>query len=388
MQDYKYLRKLNIGNNAIFYGNFDIDSSPKAVIFNSRQTKTPTGSDLWVVNTVKAIKYAIKHNWLLLTSLDMNTWELPIRACSENGGKQIIIASVKNEDEKEKFIARVTHDFHLDISKTGWLFFQSTEKALSDKADWPLRDKLAVSVADIILPISIRLQGNLDTLIRNQREKKIINDFNAKYKTNNSKQSFNPDEIEPAISNKYWDNVTHWTRTCYGHWPGEKPSSFYNRLIQSQNSYPGNALETLKNILSEMLIRGSSRHLRGDIKGVAFSSLLPSQILPLMRWRKRYVRWGFEPYGIAISRQAAISAGIQPVIYANPDLYDRLLDDDKPYFQNEGEDGAWREEREWRYFGDFDLTKINVDDLRIITFKQSELNIISNITNAEVVSFS
>lgn len=388
MLNYKFSKNLDLGNKALYYGDFDFSMSPLALVLNSRQTKTPAGDDLWVVNTIEAIKYAIENNWPVVTSLGMNTWELTLWACSEYGGRQIIVAPAKDEAEREKLIARVVDDFQLDSAKTGWLFFEPSRKSRSAKTDWPTRDKLAVEVADIVLPVSIRPEGNLDVLIRNQREKKIINRFNAWYSTKSPGQSLNPEKIEPAVPTTHWDYITHWTRTCYGPWPGEKPDSFYRRLNRSGYRYPGSGLETLKNILTEMTIRASSDHLRGSIKGVAFSSLHPVEILPLMRWRKRYVRWGFEPYGIAISRKAAIAKGIQPVIYAKPELYDRLLDSDKPYFQNHGEAGAWREECEWRYLGDLDLRQFNSDDLRIITYNQSEINYLKNITDARVISFT
>ncbi len=388
MSEFKFIQKLEIGKNSVYYGDFDMNSNPRAVVFNSRQTKTPSGTDLWVINTLKAISFALKHDWVVITSLGMNTWELPVWACSANGVRQIIVLPAKDESDRDSIIESVTADFKLDRNNTGWLFFQATEKARSAKTDWPLRDKLAAQAADIILPVSVRTGGNLDTLIRNMRDKKIINECNTRYKTRPPERDYSPDKLHTSIEQAGWNYITHWTRTCYGHWPGENSSSFYEKLAESKGIYPGNALETLKNILLEKLIRGSSRHLRGDLKGVAFSGLSPARLIPLMRWRKRYVRWGFEPYGIAIRRKAAIKAGIQPVIYAKTELYDRLLEADKPYFQNEGEAGAWREENEWRYLGDFDLTSVNIDDLRIITFKSSESEILKSATRAEIVSFT
>jgi hypothetical protein len=388
MIDFKFIKELEFENGLKFYGNFDIDSSPKAAIFNSRQSKTPTGSDLWVVNTLRAVKSSIEKEYIVLTSLGMNTWELLIWACSEFGGKQIVIFPAVDDSEKETLINKICYDFNLDESRTGWLFFKPTAKARSSKADWPRRDKIAFKMADLIMSVSVRAEGNLDTLIRNQKEKPIINDFHTSYKTKTSAQAFKADKIVSTIPIKGWNYITHWTRSCYGPWPAEKPGAFYKRLAISNNIYPGNALETLKNILKYGRIRGSSRHLREGTSGVAFSSLHPAKILPLMRWRKRYVRWGFEPYGIAIEREAAIRSGIQPVIYSKPELYGRLKEHDKPYFQNEGESGAWRDEHEWRYIGDFDLSGVSSDNLTIITFKQDEIGQIRDVTPAMIISMT
>lgn len=164
---------------------------------------------------------------------------------------------------------------------------------------------------------------------------------------------------------------------------------FYLKLLSSNDYYPNRALETLKNIIIERRIRGSSTHQRDGNNVVAFSSLHPKDILSLMSWRKRYVRWNFEPYGIAIGREAAVKAGIQPVFYGKPALYKKLSDKDKPYFQSEGENGSnWREEHEWRFLGDLNLTEINPSNIKIIVGKPDEIENIKRTTEFEIISFT
>jgi hypothetical protein len=88
-----------------------------------------------------------------------------------------------------------------------------------------------------------------------------------------------------------------------------------------------------------------------------------------MTWRKRYVYYNFEPYGIAIHREEAERLGIRPVIYGNQDLYDRMPESDRPFYQNIGSGNAnWQPEAECRYLGDFELKEIPTSRIRLIVY--------------------
>ncbi|MCP4583011.1 MAG: hypothetical protein GY839_15490 [candidate division Zixibacteria bacterium] len=389
MPNFNFKKEISSPVKAVFLGDFDIDSRRLAVILNSRQTKTPCGNDPWISGTAKAVRYAVDNGQTLVTSTGMNTWELICWATGYFSGDQVIVSSIKSADEIDQTIENIINDFGLKANHTGWIFYEATAKARSAKVDWPTRDKLAISLAENILPISVRSGGNLDRLIKRYStdNKKIITDFRTQYMIKRRDMEFKPDQIKTSIPRRKWDYITHWTRTCHGRWPGESSASFYNRLLKSNDRYPNCGLATLKNIIEERTIRASANNLRHNLKGVAFSSLHPQDVLPLMRWRKRFVRWNFEPYSIAISRQAAVKAGIQPVIYGKPELYARLAESDKPYFQSEGVDGGdWREEKEWRYLGDFDLSAIRCEDIMVIVHKSYEINTFQGLTDSKILT--
>jgi len=389
MRDFKFKKEFTIPVKAVFCGDFDIDSCRLAVVLNSRQTKTPRGDDPWVGSTIKAIRQAIGQNLTLLTGIGMNTWELACWAYANYGGNQIIIYPVRENGEIDQIITNISLDFDLDHSRTGWLFFEASAKTKSPKIDWPVRDRLALHFAETILPISVRAGGNLEKSINSSKNQKIIEDFRVKYKKSNRYENIRLDNIKASIPRKNWDYVVHWTRTCHGSWPNESSASFYESLINSGTKYTHNGLETLKNILKMKKICASSQNLREAIAAVAFSGLHPNDVIPLMRWRKRYVRWNFEPYGIAISRKSSVKAGIKPAIYGKPELYKMLVDTDKPYFQSEGVDGGdWREENEWRYLGDFDLSKIAPEEMVIIVYQPSEIAALKDLTDSKIISFS
>jgi hypothetical protein len=388
MRDFKFKKEFATPIKTTFYGDFDIDLARPAVVLNSRQTKTPCGNDPWVEGTIKAVRQVISWNMTLLTGIGMNTWELTLWACGHYGGNQIVIYPVRESDEIDRIIAGISRDFGLDSARTGWLFFEAAAKARSLKIDWPVRDRLALHFAKTILPISIRPSGNLEKLINSSKNSEIIDDFRVKYKESNRHENIKLDDIKITMPRKNWDYIVHWTRTCHGPWPQESSASFYENLVGSGDKYPHSGLETLKNILKMKKIYASSQNLREGLSAVAFSGLHPNDVLPLMRWRKRYVRWNFEPYGIAISRKSAITGGIQPVIYGKPELYKMLVDNDKPYFQSEGVDGGdWREENEWRYLSDFDLSAIAPEEMVIIVYRPSEIAALKEITDSKILSF-
>lgn len=82
-----------------------------------------------------------------------------------------------------------------------------------------------------------------------------------------------------------------------------------------------------------------------------------------MRWRPRYVRFSFEPFGIAVEPKTASASGIRKVIY--------LESPDPPpegipayLFQGRGKKGDWPIEQEYRHPGDFDLTGLSRNEVQ------------------------
>jgi hypothetical protein len=373
-----------------FIGNFPLGSSPLAVILNSRQGKMTCGKDRWVINTIEAAKYAAAQGWSVVTSIGMNTWEMAVWACAQAGARQIIICPANAVEDYQSIIREITTDYNLVPEKTGWLFYPPTPKARSSKTDWPRRDKLAIDTAKILIPICLRPGGNLERVLRNSGDKDFINDFKAEYETQSNKRAIPPsiDTIGQGIVDLPWDHVCHWTGVQHGPWPGQSRAAYYHSIINS-DSYPNSGLAALINIMQKKLIYGSGENIREGSRVVALSSLQPKDMLPLMSWRKRYVRYNFEPYGIAISRKFAALMGVRPVIYGPSTLYKRLADSDKPFFQNEGEKGGeWRPENEWRCIGDLDLSKIPADEMLIIVHHRSETEALRAFGEWRIVTFS
>ncbi|MBU1318501.1 MAG: hypothetical protein KKG33_03275 [candidate division Zixibacteria bacterium] len=357
-----------------------------ALILNSRQSKQPTGSDAWVVNTIAAANYAACEGFGLISSVGMNTYELVTYLASKlEVPLDLIVPSSMSGSPNE-----LLESFDLNNSITRISAVESSGK--SSKDWWLDRDRTAIGNADLVLPVSVNPEGNLAMMIAGHARCDAVTDhtFSTPY-TKSSRRLYNPPDKSSIVISKHesWDYLTHWTRSFDGPWPNQKSFDYYDEMIASAGSYSHRALNSLKNILQTSKIFGTGERIQGGYEVVSLTERHPADAVTLMKWRARFVRWNFEPYGIAIERNFAESIGIRPVIYATPNIFQNMRDCDKPYFQNKGEkSGNWEPEQEWRFHGDIDLSELPADKAKIIVRKGSEINEVRELTSCEVVALT
>lgn len=350
----------------------------KALILNSRQSKMPSGSHQWIQNSFKAVCDAIANGYVIVTSIGMNTWEFVVWATGYNKGNQIIVLPIDGKEDEYKVRDDIINDYGLDKSRAGFMFFRAAKKGMRAKSAWAERDRIAVSLANQIYPVSIRKDGNLERLFKNNPAKTSTAQtaYNIEYNPRVKRETVAIDEEELAdeLKNAEWNYLTHYTRAAYGPWPGETSAEFYNSIYGSCNSYPRSACATLKRIVSEQKIWASYYHIRGGHKVISFTELSPKEAIKLIKWRPRYVRWNFEPYGIAIDKEYAQSIGIRPVIYDSSENFCKLSDNDKPFYQNPGDKGGdWKPEKEWRHCGNLDLSQIPARKILLLVRNKGDI---------------
>ncbi len=373
----------------IIQGNRDLLNRKLAVVLNSSQSKTPCGNDPWVTTTSMAVTDLVGSGHTIITSIGLITWELATFLVAKNDGSQIVV-SPYCDDENGKIIFQNTVDeFGLDDDRTAMVFVAPETSLRKPKATWLKRDKAAITLANLLVPVSIRPGGKLENLLKTfGNERGVLSKYQIEYK----KPIIRP----PRYKNKpiqfnieSWDYITHWTRTQHGPWPGQTKRDFYRQLLKSENEYPNSAFNTLRNIAEEKIIKASSKKIRDALEVVGFTESDPREVLSQMRWLPKRVNWNFEPYGVAISKKTASRIGIRPVIYGYPDDYERLANPDRPYFQSRGQkDVDWSMEREWRHIGDLDLSKIPPEDLTFLIWRKGEADLLRKITASEVLALS
>ena len=373
----------------IVQGNRDLLTGKLAVILNSSQSKTPCGNDSWVAATSTAVADLVKSGYTIITSIGLTTWELAAYLVSKNDGDQIMV-SPYCDDENGRIIFRNTIDeFGLDDDRTAMVFVAPEPDSRKPKATWLKRDKAAITLASVLVPVSIRPSGRLENLLKKPGDGR---ETLSKYQVDYKKPIVSPPRYRDkriAFNLENWNHITHWTRTRHGPWPGQTKRDYYRQLIESENEYPNNAFNALMNMAEEGIIRASSKKIRDSLEVVGFTESNPREVLGQMRWLPKRVNWNFEPYGIAIRKRAASKIGIKPVIYGYPDDYELLPDPDKPYFQSRGQrDVDWSMEREWRNIGDLDLSKIPPEDLTYLTWRKGESGLLRKITASEVLVLS
>ena len=369
----------------IVLGNKELPDNKLAAILNSSQSKTPCGDDSWVKGSTAAVKNLIELGYTIVTSLYLNTWELLVYLVSEYDGSQVIVSPISGEDLGYNIYYKTVDQFRLDRNKTAMVFIKPETDSKKPKSTWFKRDLAVAQMADLLVPVSIRPKGKLERLL-SETQSKVESKFRIDYAAplvKPPKYDFN----KTVFPEGNWDYIVHWTRTHHGPWPEESKYDFYRRLVNSESEYPNNAHNSLINMIQTKKIYASSKRIRKSIRCVGFSDLDPKSMLNWMRWLPKRVGWNFEPYGIAVKKEATGKAGIRRVIYGDDKLYDKLPENDKPYFQSRGEKNVdWSQENEWRKIGDLTISDISGKDMVLMVWKKTEALELSKITDIKCIS--
>ncbi|TFH64682.1 MAG: hypothetical protein E4G91_05025 [Candidatus Zixiibacteriota bacterium] len=340
--------------------------------------------------TARAVDSVIRQGLAVITSTGLNTWELTAHLVNIGRGRQIIVLPPMDGVSISSVITRTIDDFKLDPARCLFVTPSSdTVAGKSAKDFWPERDLLAVELADVFLPLSIRPGGNFDGILNQAATtgKEICDDFRVDYRrpVDRVRYDFEGCTLNPALDDPNRRYVIHWTRSSHEPYPAETRFEYYRDILTS-DTYCRSAYHTLERIAGDGTIRSTNRFIRGGHQVVSFSALEPLEAVKLMRWRRRYVCYSFEPYGVAIRTDTAIAAGLRPVIYGEDDLYSRLVDGDRPFFQNCGSKVSdWRPEAEWRCLGDLNLQSLSPDGIKLITYTCKEAAALQQLTKHEVI---
>lgn len=352
------------------------------LILNSAHGKYPVGSEGWIQATVRAFRALANPEDTFICSTEPGSWDLTAYLAGALDVRiRLIVKGAANEGGRVEF-TRLIGDFSLNPERTVPVFLggNAGRFPVHPKDSWQTRDRLALTLADVVYPVSIRPGGRLDSMMREPEFRSGIRDDFRIFWT--------PHGFIPryTLTGRAWNPLpqgewlVHWTRASQGKWPGEKSSDFYRELFLKAASYVRSGADTLGRILHEGKIRGSSWKMPGGIAAVAFTALSPGEAISLMRWRKRFVRYSFEPYGVAIRKKYLVKMGAEAVAYTQRADIRPHTD----FFQTHaaGDENRWAHEREWRLRGDFHMENVPPDSIRIIVPDEScarELNRVAAI---------
>jgi hypothetical protein len=362
--------------------------NPTAAILLSRQPLRPSGQTDWVKQTVQAIHWIKQQGFTLCTSIGMQTWELLAALASLEKINQTLFVPATSSGEFEQFKESAIDQFDLTPDSVEFIPIIDNKNTIKEHL-WLKRDELIVETADVLVPVSLRRNGHMETVINQCRVqgKEVVSHFQVPYEKRSEPLVYGiqTNRLNPELTRMKNQYVTHWTRAFNSAWPTEKLIDYYKAIIKSE-TYPRSAFHTLMNIITTKRICASSRHMPILISTVSFSGLPPAEVIPLMRWRSRYQQMSFEPYGIGIEKDYAINLGIQPVRYYGS--RSERVNDDKPWlWQSMGERGDWRAEQEYRHKDDFDFSDIPVHRLCAFCYTKKEAQMIEKSTGIKAVSF-
>ncbi len=331
------------------------------LILNSAHEKYPRGSFPWVRATARAVQRCAGRDVRLVCSTEPSPWDIVTFLAGEHGIDQVHVVKAADGVEGARLYHRTCRGFGLDERKVSPVFLSRTDDR-HPKAGWRLRDRIVLEHADLVLPVSIRPGGRLDSLLKEFSTRLDIRDtFRIPRETVSHPRPPDYSRLTPSRP-PGGDWLVHWTRASAGPWPDETPRDFYHDLFARPDIYVRSAFETLLHILQVRRIAGSLWRLPADRRAVSFTALPMNEAFRLMRWRKRFVRFSFEPFGIAIRKQVLEEMGARPVEYVDGDSFSP--DPERRMFQHApGTRTDWRDEREWRLAGCLDISNIDSDDI-------------------------
>lgn len=310
----------------------------------SQQPLYPCATTSWIGAVEEGVQWAKKRGYAVITSVGMNTWEFILfESIRQNIPVNVVIPIMKDEIF-ESLCQYYRKEF--SIGKDNFVTF------IPFHGNYHERDIIVCSMADILVPLSIKPRGAMSKCITEYRDhKKVIYDFEVPYqKSLSHSYKISKKNVTTNLPDTT-DYVIHWTKGVKEKWRFESSHSYYNAL-SSHDHYPRDGFSTLYNILLENIIRSTNKNMSKGHYTVSFTDCSIVDSLGLMRWRKRYCTMYMEPYGIAIPKKGH---PIYPVRYVdekerrNAPLKDRWI------YQSKGIKGDWTIEKEWRSKGDFHL---------------------------------
>src|SRR3990172_9747906 len=360
-----------------------------AVIILWRKPMRPTGKTAWVQKAKEAVQWVCKNNLLLFTSAGMSTWEILLLLAKQNKVRQNILITAKNMTDFDSQYKSTVYQFDLNKNMQEFMPVLPDSSSFSRDDLMQKRDKLIFSLADILIPVSVRKNGLMDKLICELCNKSIMREFQIDYNDSTTPLSYRIDEkllTKDLTDIKSGQYIIHWTRTANSAWPDERLMDYYSAVLES-DVYPRSAFSTLQNIIKTGKITASAKHMPGKTAAVSFTALSPHEIVPLIRWRQRYLQMSFEPYGIGIDRQCAADCNILPVQYYDKASNYHHSAEDLWLSQSTGTITDWRCEKEFRHRGYFDLSQVAYDKLICFCFTKNEASALESTYGIRTVAF-
>ncbi|MBI2378198.1 MAG: hypothetical protein HYV07_29625 [Deltaproteobacteria bacterium] len=161
-----------------------------------------------------------------------------------------------------------------------------------------------------------------------------------------------------------WPFLTHFTRAPRGPWAGESLRAYAERLARGE-VFETSAEDTLARIVASRRLLACSARLRGG-PAVCFTERRPHELMALKRHHRSLGRPRYEPFGIAVPREALEQLGARPVCYGDEAVWASLPDEERWRFQHVGRTERWTEEREWRFPRDLELSRLDPDSVRLV----------------------
>jgi len=344
----------------------------RVAILNSRQSKTPTIQDEWVSQTIAAVGQAKVDGDEIVSSIGQFTWDLVSWEAFNRGVRLHLVVPRMERSRLEHLNRDLFGAINPDHQLINWVFVKS-ELPVESKKWWRERDRTVLEIADTVRAVSLRPKSGWEELLDAIRDhRRFDHRFVTRYKpeSHHLRVAVDTERLNPELADWPTGYLIHWTRASHGPWPGETKAGFFRDFASAEtepSAYCRSAFHTLNRIISEGRIRASSWRVGSGVSMVALTECSPLESLSLIRWRSRWSRWSFEPYGIALDRDWLAAQGARRVRYVDENTWQALSAEEKPWCHQTGRFAdVWPAEREWRGEGDLSLSDVPAGALRLI----------------------
>ncbi len=405
----------NVGPVIFTYGNADILKLPAAGILNSRKPRHTKPGDTWLELTKVMFNSARERGFILASSYGPLTY--CVSTWLSRGSPTIIVCDqplpfMQSRQKLRRFIDEYGHFF--DMEMTLFLSPFPPGKIPLKRSRYAERDHLVGAVSSIIMLGEISDHGNMrsvldvvshrgipvenakDMLPQNKCKSQVLRsdellEQKPENKSRTSRKSPCRPEARPhnpiSFENLHTRSpyLIHYTRSCPGPWPGQSRAQYCESLLEAHTGASHTGFDTLIRILRERRIRASRNLIRGGEFVICFTECAPDELQNLIQWRPGLVRWNFEPYALAFSRESLLKLGARPTIYGIEEAFDDLSEDLKYLFQIQRPFGkVWTSEKEWRIKGDLCLANLDDENIVVIVSDEHEAKIVRDYCNYKV----
>lgn len=392
-------------------GKVRVQGRPLAAVLHSRKPRSIHPADRWVRVTRRLAEEALADGFMPAASLGSAAYEI-VLALALNAGHPaaVVLDGPLPFMESETRLARFLERYGDLVPEERVLLLSpfSPGRLPPVKERQPLRDACLVALSDRVYAAEIRSNGIMEGLVREAHRRgqavRVFRPSGLDRATSGNRAlieegfptvsmalpAMSPepapgrDRTGPAVRARAStlpgpESVIHFTRSCPGPWPGQTRPAYYRALLEERPDAAHTAFDTLCRILEEGRIRGSTLLTRGGAAVVSFTGRPAAELRSLLRWRPGLVRWTFEPYGVAVQKEALPDLGLAPVIYGPESVWRGLAEEDRYRYQaHRPPDLDWSIEEEWRLPGDLDLAALPREAVCVLVPSEEEAAEIRN----------
>ncbi|MGC8660382.1 MAG: hypothetical protein ACP5U1_15055, partial [Desulfomonilaceae bacterium] len=361
------------------FGPLNALNKPTVMIMNSRTGRKIQPGAAWLNKTANLVKYSVERNWTVVSSYGAISYF--VVSWIGKGHHLIVVCDgvlpfMDTPEAERKFYDDFSDFF--DMRKTLFLSGFTPGFLPRPRNRWIIRDQMVASISTIMAPCEIRPDGIMAGLLQSahstdkvvishqpERTRKKVTPKRLIIGTSSAFSQF----LVKDLNEKYegQDLLFHYTRACFGPWPGQTWSNYLYDLMNHETGSAHDALDTLIRILTERKIRANDNWTRGSTPVISFTEIGPRHFARIRKWRRGLIRYTFEPYALAFSKKALVEKGVTKVVYGSEQDFMGLPDAGKPFFQVASSScNDWTAEKEWRFPGDLDFRTMQTSDWFVI----------------------